>query len=149
MNWTKDKSVKLSLVCVWVFAAALLTWDIFAVKIATYLWGRFSNFFNVKTLYLAVIYTGSVFGWICLWNLRRLLKNIQAGELFTEENVSILRRVSWCCAGASIVTFGLGIVRPGYLIFAIAAAFMMLIVRIVKNAFRQALDMKSELDLTI
>ena len=35
------------------------------------------------------------------------------------------------------------------LLVAVAAAFMMLIVRVVRNAFMQAIEMKSELDLTI
>ena len=36
-----------------------------------------------------------------------------------------------------------------FLVMAAAAAFMALIVRIVKNVFQQAIAMKSELDLTV
>ena len=36
-----------------------------------------------------------------------------------------------------------------FLLVAVTAAFMMLIVRVVKNVFQQAIEMKSELDLTI
>ena len=36
-----------------------------------------------------------------------------------------------------------------FIAVAIAAGFMALLVRIVKNIFQQAIDMKAELDLTI
>ena len=36
-----------------------------------------------------------------------------------------------------------------FIAVAIAAGFMALIVRIIKNIFQQAIDMKAELDLTI
>jgi hypothetical protein len=35
------------------------------------------------------------------------------------------------------------------MIIAAAAAFMMMIVRVVKNIIQQAIDMKTELDLTV
>ena len=149
MNWTKDKSVKLSLVCVWIFAVLLLITDIFVPKIASELLGCFVSFFNMKTLFIFLLYLGSVFGWICLWNLRALLKNLQNGEVFTADNIAIMRRVSWCCAWAAIVSLALSLYSLIFFVLAVASAFMMVVVRVVKNAFQQAMEMKSELDLTI
>ena len=69
--------------------------------------------------------------------------------MFEEENVRILRAVSWCCAGAGLVCLGSTFWYLPFAAVAVAACFMALIVRIVKNVFQQALAMKSELDLTV
>ena len=150
MNWTKDKSVKLSMICIWIFAALLLAADVTAVKLAKWYAGlRFYGTLPYGMLLTISVYMLSIPAWICLWNLRKLLLNIMDGKTFVEENVRYLRTVSWCCAAAAAICLLSGIYYLPFLILAIAAAFMMLIVRIVKNVFRQAVDMKSELDLTI
>ncbi|MBR0130886.1 MAG: DUF2975 domain-containing protein [Firmicutes bacterium] len=151
MKWTKDKSIKLSIACVFVFAAILLALDIWTV------WGWIAPDFELRTqlqwqyyvMFTATVASGSICAWICLWALYRLLKNIQAGRVFTEDTVKLLRTISWCCAGAAAVCLLSAAYAWPFLVVAIAAAFMMLIVRIVKNCFRQAIDMKTELDLTI
>ena len=60
-----------------------------------------------------------------------------------------MRIVSWCCVWASVI----GLLSAAYYLpfafIAVAAGFMALIVRIVKNAFQQAIEMKDELDLTV
>jgi hypothetical protein len=98
---------------------------------------------------LAMLYLCSVCGWILLWSLWRLLGNLKKGRVFTAENVRALRAASWCCAGVFAVC-GLGTLHyTPFVAFSVAAGFMALIVRIVKNVFQQAVQMKSELDLTI
>lgn len=150
MNWTKDKSAKLSMICIWIFAMLLLAADVSAVRLSKWYAGlRFYGSLSLGMLLAVSIYFLSIPAWICLWNLRKLLLNIMKEKIFTEDNVRYLRTVSWCCAGASAICLLSGIYYLPFFILAIAAAFMMLIVRIVKNIFRQAVDMKSELDLTI
>lgn len=146
-SWTKDRSISLSLCCVWIFAAILLAADISGYWLVDWFtWFRDTDEFIVL---LCSLYGASVFAWVCLWCLRTLLRNIRIDLVFVTENVTILRRISWCCAGASVI-FLAG--TPFYLplfIPAAAAAFMMLIVRVVKNVFQKACGMKDELDLTI
>lgn len=62
-----------------------------------------------------------------------------------------LRRISWCCTWAAALCLPVGAVLGLPFIFAIgvAAAFMALIVRVIKNAFAQAVKMKDELDYTV
>ena len=55
---------------------------------------------------MLTIYLCSIFAWLLLAQLWRLLRNIQAGRVFEEENVRILRAVSWCCVGAGLVCLG-------------------------------------------
>ena len=61
-----------------------------------------------------------------------------------------LRRISWCCAGAAVLCLAAVFIcyRP-FAVLAAAAGFMALLVRVLKNAFAQAVRMKNELDYTI
>lgn len=149
MNWTKDKSITLSFVCVAVFAALLLALDGFCYPLTRW-------FINLRAMHwqqgvgiMVTVYVCSVFAWFILIGLWRLLRHLKKGEVFVDENVRIMRTVSWCCAGAAITCLVSTIWYIPFVFVAIAAAFMALIVRIVKNVFQQAIAMKVELDLTI
>lgn len=149
MEWNKDRSVKLTHVCVAVFAVLLAVLDVGAYRFASwYVQVRLMHW-QLGVLLMATIYCGSVFAWICLWQLWRLLENIRRGEVFVAENVRCMRIVSWCCVGAAAVCAVSTLYYLPFLFVAIAAGFMALIVRIVKNAFQQAIAMKDELDLTV
>ena len=87
--------------------------------------------------------------WLLLWQMWRLLGNIRRGEVFIPGNVRCLRLVSWCCVGAGAVCLASSFFYLPFAAVAIAAGFMALIVRIVKNVFEQAIRMKDELDYTI
>ena len=88
-------------------------------------------------------------GWLLLWSMWRLLGNLRRERVFVAENVRSLRRVSWCCAAAASICLLSCLYYLPFIFAAGAAAFMALIVRIVKNVFQQAIAMKSELDLTV
>ena len=148
MNWNKDKSILLSRAFVLAFALALLALDIFCYPLARWYFG---TYLPQVVGSVVTVYVGSVFAWITLAQLWRLLGNLRQGLVFTQENVRLLRIVSWCCVGAAIVCL-LSIPWLWFLpvlVVAAAAGFMALIVRIVKNVFQQALAMKDELDLTV
>ena len=98
-----------------------------------------------------------VLGYLCavlafgmLFSLYKFLRRIKAGQIFVPANVTALRRISWCCVGAAVLCLPawVGIYLP-FAFLGVAAAFMALIVRVLKNAFEQAVRMKDELDLTI
>ena len=149
MEWTKDQSIRLSLICVWIFAAILLIADVFAFR-----WVRFYVEWRqmqpgMVGKMMLTLYSASVFGWICLWALRGLLKNISEDSIFVDENVKLLHIISWCCAFAAGIFLISAVYYVPLLIIAVAAMFMMLIVRIVKNVFQKANAMKDELDFTI
>ncbi len=98
-----------------------------------------------------------VIGYLCaalafwmLYDLHRLLLRLKKGEVFVAGNVTSLRHISWCCALAAVLSLLTGVViYPPYTVIAVAAGFMALIVRAVKNAFAQAVAMKNELDYTV
>lgn len=149
MKWTEDRSLVLSQICLGLFALLLAALDIGCYWAV----GWFISLRNMPwqsgAALMAVIYLCSVFGWLLLNKLWGLLRSMKKGVVFAEENVRRLRCVSWCCAGAAAVCLlGCAFYLP-LLFLSMAAGFMALIVRIVKNVFQQAEAMKSELDFTV
>lgn len=85
-----------------------------------------------------------------LFCMFRLVSNLEKDEVFTAENIKWLRYISFGCLAAGALLIIITVVYDKYfLVLTLAALFMMLIVRVIKNAFEQALAMKEELDLTI
>ena len=149
MNWNADKSVRLSQACVIVFAALLLALDVGCYWAVTWFIHLRGMSAPAGMLMMLTIYLCSIFAWILLAQLWKLLRNIQAGRVFDEDNVHLLRAVSWCCVGAGLICLVSTVYYIPFAAVGIAACFMALIVRIVKNVFQQAIAMKSELDLTV
>lgn len=100
---------------------------------------------------LGMGYVCAALAFATLYNLYRFLGRVQKGAVFVRENVTALWRISWCCAGAAFLCTPTGLVLRLPFVFSLGlcAGFMALIVRVIMNAFRQAVDMKDELDLTV
>ena len=98
-----------------------------------------------------------VLGYLCaalafwmLFNLYRFLRRLEQGQVFVPQTVQALRRISWCCTWAAVLCLPAGIwIYLPFVFLAVAAGFMALLVRVLKNAFEQAVRMKDELDYTI
>ncbi|PKM77177.1 MAG: DUF2975 domain-containing protein [Firmicutes bacterium HGW-Firmicutes-15] len=104
---------------------------------------------GTESYFCATIYVGSIPAAYLLYNLLVLLRRIEAGQLFIAENVERLRRISWSCfLGAGIAFVSVFYYIP-WLFLVVAAAFMGLIVRVVKNVVAQAVALKNEADYTI
>lgn len=149
MNWTQDKSVKLSQFCVSLFMV------IFVLLCLLAPWG-FRLFIALRgqemgklPLFLTTVYTSAVPAAVALLELRRMLSNIRRGKVFIQENVSALRRLSWCCFLAGGVYLLSTLYYPTYILLGAAAAFIGLILRVVKNIFAEAVEIKTENDYTI
>ena len=93
-------------------------------------------------------YVCAVLAFVMLVSLYKFLRRIEAGAVFVPANVTALRRISWCCAGAAVVCLAAAYIYLPFAFLGVAAAFMALIVRVLKNAFAQAVHMKDELDYT-
>lgn len=158
--WTSRMSLVLSRVIVWVlaviFAVAVgytslslivskldpvaLVWD-FGVLV-------FEFGLDPVTFYIA-FYLCAVLAFTSLFYLNRLLKNIAEDRIFIEENVKILRILSWCCYFVGIVMTAYSFEAYPFVIIAAAAAFFGLIIRVLKNVFAKAVEIKEENDGTI
>ena len=105
---------------------------------------------QMTAMLLVLGYACAVLAIGMLISLYKFLRRIEKGEVFVPENVTALRRISWCCAGAAMLCLAAVFIcyRP-FAVLAAAAGFMALLVRVLKNAFAQAVRMKNELDYTI
>lgn len=150
MNWNNSKSILLSRIAIIVFAIILLLLDIFMNPFLDWYMGlRRMTSQGIKTAMMITAYVSSAFAWLILFDLMLLLRNLKKGQVFVEQNVTALRIVSLSFIAISIACFIGGFFYLPFFIVSGAAIFMSLIVQIVKNAFAEAVRMKTELDLTI
>lgn len=153
--WNKDKSLLLSRIAVWIFIF-LAAVSVIAAPTLTKLFLDFSRasmggmtrqqtlFCFLLTEYLSLLPAGTL-----LWNLHRLLQRIGRGEVFVRANERALRRISWCCIAEAAICVVSCLYYLPFLLVSIAAGFMALIVRVIKNVFAEAIALKDENDFTI
>lgn len=148
--WNGEKSIILSKLCVLLFMGLLAV----VVMTGPWLTQWFVEFSQAglkekAAYFMATIYVGSVPAAYLLYSLLKLLGQIESGQVFTPKNVELLRRISWSCfVGAGIALISLLYYYPWFFL-AVAAAFMGLIVRVVKNVVAQAVELKDEADYIV
>ena len=159
--WNSKHSTVLSIVVCWVVVVALTVGVFFGPWLIT------AWFTNVRqwdpdhvgtarmlTLFCSAFYPCAVLGYVTLYNLIRMLYSIRGGEVFIHRNVARLRRISWCCFGVAAVTAAVGVLpynpfTTPFLLVAAAAAFVGLMLRVVKNVMQAAVEIREENELTI
>ena len=150
MNWTKDKSLALSRFCVALFSMLLAALCCGAPWVFSWLTGLRGGALAGRAWYLcASLWAVAVPAAAVLYSLHMLLRSIADGEVFTAENVAQLRRISWCCIAAGLVLLASSLYYVPFLALSAAAAFVGLILRVVKNVFAEAVRIKHENDYTI
>ncbi len=150
MKWNDDKSLLLTRVCVWLSAAALVLLCVSAPWL-------FSWFIQKRLIlppqsrdyFLVTTYTVAVPAAVALYMMNRLLANIRKEEVFTEKNTRYLRGMSWCCLAAGLIFLVSSFYYLPFFALCAAAVFMALILRVIKNVFAQAEEIKKENDYTI
>ena len=148
--WNGKKSICLTKLCVLVFTAMLIGTDLSAPWLVQRLldFSR-ADLVGKEVYFLLTIYSGSVPAAILLFCLFRLLHRIELEQVFIAINVKYLRRISWSCFAGAIICFASMPYYFPWVFVAVAAAFMGLIVRVVKNVIAQAVELKDESELTI
>lgn len=155
MQRSEEKSIFLSRVLVWLFAAAILILDLGSLALACLqtspslrLWALTID--RPKWILMTVCcWLCSGFGYLLLERMNRLLVNLQKEQIFVPENIQYLRTVSHCCFAACGICLCFSLKMPSLLSISFASGFVGLIVRIVKNVFEKAIAMKDELDYTV
>ena len=150
MEAKKDSSILFSRVLVWVFGVLILILDWAVWPISRWVTRFIVDMqFRDTVLLIICLYVCNVPGFMLLWCMDKLLRNLRQGKVFDSDNVELLKNISICCFVISIISLSL-CTRIYFLgIVALMTAFMGLIVRIVKNVFSSAIAMRSELDLTV
>nr|WP_319487957.1 DUF2975 domain-containing protein [uncultured Caproiciproducens sp.] len=147
--WNCSKSLTLSIFCTRLFAVLLAIGVCTAPIIVNWYFGGSSGTQALHLPFRITIYLCAIPGFILLYCLNALLKNIRAGSVFVDENTRMLRIISWSCIAVGIVTFAAGFYYVSFFLVAVACAFFALIIRVIKNIFEQAIELKSENDFTI
>jgi hypothetical protein len=98
---------------------------------------------------LYTLWSSAIPAFAALICLGRLLRNIAGGRVFVDQNVKLLRFLSWCCFAAAGIFLVMSFYYVTGLLVVISAAFMGLILRVVKNVIAQAVELKQENDLTV
>ncbi len=140
-------SVKVTRIITALYCALLLLFMIFAPGVLKWFFGE-GFALQVRTATIA-FYTCCPAAWcalICVW---RVLTSILKGEIFTQKIVFAMRLLSWCCAFVAVDCFIAAFFAHIFFVFSAGAAFMMLILRVLKNVMAKATEIKNENELTI
>lgn len=152
--WNRKQSVVLSLIACGIAALAVVALMVFGPMLFQSYFGKFRHLEaqQLKTLGQVMgicVYIGCVLGLTALAQLIRMLVNIYRDRVFIKENVSALRCISWCCFAVSAVAIYGGFSYFPFFFVAAAAAFVGVILRVVKNVMQSAVSLREENDLTI
>lgn len=152
--WNSKKSVILSLVVCFAVALVLIV-TLFAMpQLASMYFGNWRGFSQeavalVTKTVLMCYYPSAILGLVALVALIKMLFNIKAEKLFIGENVLFLRVISWCCFLVALMCAAGAYVYYSLIFITIAAGFVGLILRVVKNVMQSAVELQCENDLTI
>ena len=150
MEAKKDSGILFSRVLVWVLGLLILILDWAVWPISRWLMLFIVDMQYCDTVLLIIcLYVCNVPGFVLLWCMDKLLRNLRQGKVFEDDNVRLLKNISICCFVVSVISLSLCSRIYSLGIVALMTAFMGLIVRIVKNVFSSAIAMRSELDLTV
>ncbi len=151
MKWNQNQSIRLSQAFILLFSGILLIVDLCAFWLVNW-FIQFSMALSGSLHYrllLGTLYGGSIFAWFLLYSLWKLLQNMKQSIVFDVANIQLLRWTGWACFGGALLCLFSSFYYFPFIIITIAAAFVGLIVRIVKNVFVVAESMKNELDYTV
>ena len=153
--WSHDNSTVLSLICTRIVAAAVIVCAFFVPGIVGYYTnsqynGREAIAPTGRMQVTAGIYICLLIALFILYMLDRLLSNIRKEEIFIPQNVSYLRGISWACFAMCVPCLLVSVYGSQIFLFImVAAAFMGLILRVVKNVIEAAVLIKEENDYTV
>lgn len=148
--WNAKQSIVLSKICVIASIAVLLLFLLIAPWTVKWLLSYSLVARQANTnLFLATIYCGGIFLFFMLYSLYVLLFNIEKKKVFINNNILYLRRISWCCFAGGVIALTSSLYFFSWIFIAIAAGFVGLIVRVVKNVIEEAVVLKEENDFTI
>ena len=104
---------------------------------------------DVTVPLLITFYSCAAVGFVILFVLDRLVSNISKGQVFVSGNIKLLRILSYCCFVIALITLIFARLRIIVFVITFAAAFIGLILRVIKNCFEEAVRLREENDFTI
>lgn len=150
MNWNNERSIALTKFFILLFTVIYILVLIFCPRMAREFvcysfYARGKDF----ALFMVTTYTCAVPIGIILYNLYRMISRIGEEEIFSNVNIRCLRLISWMCFAVAAICLISTVYYIFFLIIAACAAFMGLLIRVIKNVFVKAREIKDENDYTI
>jgi O-antigen/teichoic acid export membrane protein len=102
-----------------------------------------------RGLILADAYAMLTIAYLAVALLYLLVRTILRGEVFGKKTVRLLAAVSWCCFAEGALVVLLTVWFQLAAVVALAACFVGLCLRVVKNVIEEATRIKAENDFTI
>lgn len=153
MKWTDKNSIMLTRISIYLFLIVGVVAIVFADTIAhdiIFPGGFITDMgFGDITTFVICMQLGIVVAIVILALLHKLVMNLSKDEVFTEENIHLLRMLSWLCMLECVLDVGFAFNYASWILVAAAMGFIALIIRVIKNVFCQAYLLKEENDFTI
>lgn len=153
---SKKRSVTLSLILAVVFMALLVACAVLLPTIVPPLVAFANNSGAIPSLTTAEPLPILVFGYLIVATMAladvllvSLLLHVKNDKVFSSGSVARIRGISWCCFAMGAWFAALGIWFQLSLLAAVAAVFLGLCLRVVKNVIEQATAIKEENDYTV
>lgn len=149
-KWTATKSLFLSrMLTIASMAIAVIT--LFCIPYLAEWYDAISGDAPIRNQLIVCLYISDALGILALWQLHRLLRNINRQQVFVTENASCFRIIAWCCFAVSIIWIIMFLTcwRFHEFIISFMAAFAGLVIRVIKNLIEAAVELREENDYTI
>ncbi|GAB2021960.1 hypothetical protein RyT2_10340 [Pseudolactococcus yaeyamensis] len=149
LEWSQKQSLRLTLVVTAIFFIAIIV-TMFNMRYFVNLLLPLNGIrgLNLTYFYMTLYVSMTAMLWILVL-LACLVRNIQKDIVFEQVNIRYLRLISWSCILVALILFVSAFYHFQWSVLAVAATFMALIVRVIKNVFCQALLIKEENAFTI
>lgn len=147
-KWTQAHSLRLTRLLTFIVLLLAIA-GLFCIPIITEWYDAVSEQEPIHNLLNVVLYVSDMLGILAVWELMKMLGNIAKEQLFVDGNVTCLRVISWCCFGVAAVWVPVIYFRMLAFFVSFVAAFVGLILRVMKHLFAAAVDLREENDYTI
>lgn len=155
MKWNNHKSVTITKYLIVVIQLSIVGLAVFGY----WFFNNYKYYSSFRILsdsldkYLLLFIFSSYFvllvGFYIMSNLSKLVNNIDEEEIFTLENIQLLRYISWACFVISLVGLLSTFYYYAWFVIFVVGIFMGMLLRVIKNVFSRALEIKEENDLTV
>lgn len=143
------KSARLTLCLTFLILIAVIAAAVTLPWLTDWYIGKTGRDKELRSVIMTVCYICLPAALAALYSLIRLLKNILGGEIFIHGNELHLRLLSWYCAAVALITLAAGYFYLPFYLVGLAAVFFTLILRVIKNVFAAAIEIKTENELTV
>lgn len=131
----KNKLLKISVIAIDIFFIILLVLAASLPMLVTWYVEVRGRDASLPTTILVTCYPCAPFTGASLLYLRKIIRNTQKGEIFTQDNIKSLRNISICCCVISLITLFAGRFYLPFYIVGATFAFLSLVIFALRSIF--------------